>query len=392
MLELADAVVVGGGILGAAVTAALSRRFSKVLLVEADRCGGRATASGFAWVNASSKWTDRTYHALNAEAAAAHLALAAEWGAARTGWNGGGSLRWVPRSDVSRFAEMSRQLEVLQSWDIPVARLSRGEMQALEPNVQFAEDAEGLFAPSEGWINTARLIRFYLDLARERHAVIAEFTRVTGFTVDHYGAVSSVETDRARVSTRIVVLCAGTESGRLLGSAPHLAPAAAARVVGQQPGLLVELAPVDPGARIHRVCYPPSGHGLHMRPTPEGGILMGADDTDRLCGDGSSPAGTAPASAAEMAGAAAQLLKRAAPVLPQLGQETAMSTRCCVRPIPPDGLPAAGEIPGVPGGYLLVSHSGVTLGPLLGELLADEIITGRKSPWLAPYRPARLFA
>jgi len=57
--------------------------------------------------------------------------------------------------------------------------------------------------------------------------------------------------------------------------------------------------------------------------------------------------------------------------------------------MPADGLPIAGALPGYQGVYLLVTHSGITLGPLLAQLLADEIITGRISPWLERYRPDR---
>lgn len=65
------------------------------------------------------------------------------------------------------------------------------------------------------------------------------------------------------------------------------------------------------------------------------------------------------------------------------------SSRRCMRPMPADGLPIVGALPGIQGVYLLVTHSGITLGPLLAQLLADEIVTGRISPWLERYRPDR---
>ena len=37
----------------------------------------------------------------------------------------------------------------------------------------------------------------------------------------------------------------------------------------------------------------------------------------------------------------------------------------------------------------LQEHSGITLGPLLGRLLADEIVRDAPSPALAPFRPDR---
>ena len=392
MLELADAVVIGGGVLGLGLAEALSRRLSRVLLVEAARCGGRATSGGFAWVNASSKWQDETYHRVNAEACRMHLALAAEHDAARTGWNGGGSLKWVRQSNREGAETLDRCIEALQRWDYPVARLSRGEMQALEPYVRFDDDAIGMFAPSEGWISAPRLMRFYGEQARERHAEITEFTQATGFSLDHRGGVASVETSAGRVSTRIAVLCAGTETWALAGLLTSKPLRSSEPLVKGAPGLLVEAESLPAEARLHRVCYPVSESGFHLRPTPDGGLLMGADDTDAALTGGRSAPGMAAITAddAQTSGTAL-LMECAAAVLPNFDRGTPASARTCIRPMPSDGLPLVGELPGVTGAYLLASHSAVTLGPLLSQLLADEIITGRISPWLAPYRPARLF-
>jgi glycine/D-amino acid oxidase-like deaminating enzyme len=48
-----------------------------------------------------------------------------------------------------------------------------------------------------------------------------------------------------------------------------------------------------------------------------------------------------------------------------------------------------GGIPGLDGFYVVVSHSGVTLGPLWGRIAAAELLDGALDPRLAPYRPAR---
>jgi glycine/D-amino acid oxidase-like deaminating enzyme len=51
-------------------------------------------------------------------------------------------------------------------------------------------------------------------------------------------------------------------------------------------------------------------------------------------------------------------------------------------------MPVAGFVPGVDGLYLLVSHSGTTLAPILGELVAAELL-GEPQAALEPYRPSR---
>ena len=60
------------------------------------------------------------------------------------------------------------------------------------------------------------------------------------------------------------------------------------------------------------------------------------------------------------------------------------------RPIPRDGLPAVGFLR--PGLFCVVSHSGITLGPLLGELAAIELQLCHQtaaSELLEDYRPTR---
>jgi glycine/D-amino acid oxidase-like deaminating enzyme len=57
--------------------------------------------------------------------------------------------------------------------------------------------------------------------------------------------------------------------------------------------------------------------------------------------------------------------------------------------MPDDGVTIAGRIPGLTNAWVLATHSGVTLGPLLGRLIADEIVGGKPSPVLSPFRPDR---
>ena len=57
--------------------------------------------------------------------------------------------------------------------------------------------------------------------------------------------------------------------------------------------------------------------------------------------------------------------------------------------MPADGQSIVGWLPGAPGVYVAVTHSGVTLGAHLGQLIAAEIAGGLAQPELTPYRPDR---
>jgi glycine/D-amino acid oxidase-like deaminating enzyme len=54
-------------------------------------------------------------------------------------------------------------------------------------------------------------------------------------------------------------------------------------------------------------------------------------------------------------------------VVPELGNSRIAQTHVADRPIPADGFPSVGAVPSVSGYYEAVSHSGITLGPVIGR-------------------------
>jgi glycine/D-amino acid oxidase-like deaminating enzyme len=69
-----------------------------------------------------------------------------------------------------------------------------------------------------------------------------------------------------------------------------------------------------------------------------------------------------------------------------------VSVRLGTRPMPADELPIIGAVPGVHGAYIAVMHSGVTLAPAAGRLVASEVVRGVEAYELAGLRPARFLA
>jgi glycine/D-amino acid oxidase-like deaminating enzyme len=59
------------------------------------------------------------------------------------------------------------------------------------------------------------------------------------------------------------------------------------------------------------------------------------------------------------------------------------------RPMPQDGFPVVGWVDGIPGLYVAVMHSGVTLAPAIGRFVAADVLTGQRDELLAPYNPGR---
>ena len=74
-----EVIVLGAGVVGAAVAYRLSRADVRVTVLEARRPAALASRRSFAWINASNK-LPRAYHDLNAAGVAEYGPLAAELG------------------------------------------------------------------------------------------------------------------------------------------------------------------------------------------------------------------------------------------------------------------------------------------------------------------------
>ena len=120
-----------------------------------------------------------------------------------------------------------------------------------------------------------------------------------------------------------------------------------------------------PSPTISRVVHVP---GMNFRPDPSGGLVVQSGQTDATVTAETVPDPSLPG--------CATLLRGLQRYLPAAAGARIVAARVGVRPMPADGLTLAGAVEGRPGLALAVTHSGVTLGPLLGELLAQELCGG----------------
>ena len=394
--SLADAVIVGGGILGASLAYELAKRTMRVTLLESHALASGTTGSGFAWINATSKDEDAAYHRLNADSVANYDALAQEWGAEALGLHGGGSLQWVNAEDSEGRKKLLRRADVLQGLNYPIVLLSGREMRTLEPKVSFSEDALGLFAPADRWLDAPRYVRFLASETQKRKGLIRQYSPAVKFTLGITRSINMVHTVAGPISTPILIIAAGLQTPTLIEKITGDPDSSKVVPIHADAGLLIETPSGSALDSVHRVLYPPDSEGLHLRPTPGGGLLFGSDDGDRAVQ--SSPDAQISASAESMSGGnipqdiSAALYYRVKRVLPNLfsnGDAAQYTPTICLRPMPADERPIVGAIPGVRGVFVLATHSGVTLAPALARALAEEICNARLPEQMLSYRPQR---
>src|SRR5262249_4143367 len=247
-----------------------------------------------------------------------------------------------------------------------------GALRELEPELSPPDGVtEFAFYPLEGYVDVPVLVGVLARAAENLGAKIRTGCRVAAFAVEQ-GHVRGVVTARGeRVRADLVVNCAGRwadQVAALGGAQVPLAPTS---------GLLAISFPSPVALRsiMH-------SHAVNLRPDGAGRIMMRAGEFDATVHE-DTPVVPLPA-------ACHQILERARRVLPGLAGTPVEAARVGVRPIPKDGYPLVGPPPGVAGTYVVCTHSAVTLGPLLGRLVADEIVRGVDDPRLRPFRPERL--
>lgn len=362
-----DVAVVGAGMLGASAAYRLTLAGLRVLVLEAGEPADGATGNTFSWLNAYHKEPE-AYHRLNADGMVEYADLATELGEP-FGLHRSGSLHW---RDPWTEPDLQRELTRLTTRGYPARRLSRSEAAALAPGLDIPAGSPGLIlCPDDGWVDAPRLCRLLLSRALAEGAELWRRTPVERLIVER-GRIVAVGTPRGVTSVSRVLLCAGLGTDALLRTAGLSLP------VQCVPGLLAVTTPVT--AAPAQVVYAP---GLHFRPDPDGGFRIGADDTDAAIVD-------AETGSEAVSHAAQTLLTRLRAYLPAAAGAELARIHIGRRPIPADGLTVAGPAAGIAGLWIAVTHSGVTLGPLLGRLLADAIAGGGLDGRLTAFGPERL--
>ncbi|MGC4193276.1 MAG: FAD-binding oxidoreductase [Thermomicrobiales bacterium] len=365
---MGTAIVIGGGILGTATAWRLASYGVAVTLLEAEpTLGAGASRASFAWLNASNK-PPKDYHQLNVDGMNYYHRLSVELDHPRwlhfdghVEWNGedGGPDRI--RAKVAR----------LRDWGYTAELLPIGELKDLEPDLVAPDSIEEFaYYPQEGYINPVDMIGDFATLAMRAGVTIRTGVRVSELITEGDRITMVVTTAGERLEADVVVSATGAVSPALLeqlGIDLVMAPTT---------GMVAVSTPT--AVRLKAVHHDDL---MHIHPDGSGRIMMRHYDLDELC--------TPHMTEHPVPAFLDQLVERVATALPGIAGIRIEAMRVATRPIPGDGLPMIGAISGAEGLYLIVTHSAVTMGPLLGHIAAREIVTGKRDPRLDAFRPDR---
>lgn len=382
----ADAVVIGAGMVGAAVAAWLAATGRGVCVL--DRTGplGGTTAAGEGNILVSDK--------LPGPELALALRSAALWREFAAANGGGFEFEAkggvVVARDAAQLAGLRDLAARQQAAGVRVTALDEAGLRDAEPRLAPGL-AGGAFYPQDAQVQPMRAAMAWLARARTRGRLTLTRAEATG--LEPAGAGLRLFTSQGAITGPVVVNAAGPWAGELarrLGAALPVRP---------RRGHILVTEPLPPLVR-HKVYEGDylatvtgdggaTAYSAVVEATASGTVLLGSsrDFGGRPPGP---PAPPAPPELEVLAGIA----RRAVALFPFLARVRAIRGYAGYRPASPDQLPVIGPDPGIPGLYHTTGHEGAGIGlaPATAELLTAIIDGAPAAVDPAPFAPARFAA
>jgi len=357
--ETADAVVVGGGTVGAWCAYFLRRSgLEQVVLLEKRTLGQGAssraagvvrTQGGTSWAVRLGEWSRRFYLAQQDE-------LGIDSGFTPQGY----LLPCFTSGDVTAARD---RMAMQNALGLPVRWLEPDEVDRLNPTLTPGLTLGGTFCAEDGYLTPPRNVTAYAVALAISGVTLAERTSFTGL-VTGGGRVTGVETSRGRISSPLVVLTGGPELAEVGGLAGLRIPAGGVR---HQVAVTQPHPDLDP-ARVPMVFD--LSAGLYWRPE-EKGLLFGMSNPDERPG---------PAAAVDEA-YLARMRERLADLVPVTRGLGLRRVWAATIDYTPDHLPIIGpalDADGFLNGTVVASAGGAGMmwGPAVARAAADVALTG----------------
>lgn len=386
MKNSSEVVVIGCGIIGAAIACFLSSRGREVLLLEkkAPASGSSGACDGTVFLQ-SKPPGPKLEMALKSAVLYGELSKSLKY---PLGYRKQGGMVLIETEE--EFNAMAEIVRRQQAAGARVSLISGQEARRLQKGLS-SRVAAASWCPDDGQVDPVRTTLAFLNTAVDHGCEFAKGAEATGIILKG-GAVAGVRTSHGDVCAKYAVNAAGVwapEISRMVGLDTPVVPRKGELVVSEQvepflSGVFLDARYIAvknlPGfVREPRRDAPEKGVGLVLEQTAEGNLLIG--------------------SSREFAGfdrnatreAVSAILRRAVHFFPGLKSLSMIRSFAGLRPFTPDGLPYIGASEKVRGFVLAAGHEGdgIALAPETARRITEVIVSGM-SQGLEEYSPDRL--
>jgi sarcosine oxidase, subunit beta len=359
--ETADAVVVGGGTVGAWCAYFLRRSgLDRVVVVEKRTLGQGAssraagvvrTQGGTTWAVQLGEWSRKFY-------LSQHDELGIDSGFTPQGY----VLPCFTEADVAAARE---RMAMQKALGLSVRWLEPGQLDALNPTLAPGRTLGGTYCAEDGYLTPPRNVTAYAVALATSGVEVREHVAFLGFEGTASEDVIRVRTSAGPISTPLVVLTGGPELADVAGLVGVAVAAGGVRhqvaVTQPHPDLAPERVPM-----VFDLA-----EGLYWRPE-EGGLLFGMSNPDELPGE----------AACIDEPYLAQMHQRLAELVPVTAGLGLRRVWAATIDYTPDHLPIIG--PAISGGQVLTGvtiasagGAGMMWGPAVARAAADVALTGK---------------
>ncbi|WP_462215803.1 NAD(P)/FAD-dependent oxidoreductase [Klebsiella variicola] len=367
--------VVGAGVLGLSVARSLAIAGADVTLFERNQIGAGTTSTTFAWINSNGKNPD-SYHHLNVAAMREHRALQDNARSEGRWLSATGTYEWAIKNEAQK--RLQARVNRLEKLNYAAKPITAEQLRSRVPEIHVHPRAEEVWHfPDECLLHPAIFLAWLWSEAKSFGANLHCHADVIDVEESMQG-VKLTLADGVQWLGDEVVLATGRWSQELMARLGLQL----ALIDANQPNKIAcgFLALTTPQLiQLSANLITPE---LNVRPDGGGRLLLQAPDLDHFANPAllTSPEGHV----------GQEFLNRLRRLFNNT--ESAQIERIAVgqRSRPADGLAAIGYVTPLRRVYLMVTHSGMTLAPLLGKLTAEEMINGQRSAMLDDFFPQRL--
>ena len=352
--KIADAIVVGGGVVGAAIGYGLAKHGMRPIIFDGGDQAIRASRVNFGLVWILDKGDGMPAYGFWTKQSIELWTSFSDELKSLTGINtqyvkSGGLSYCLSEAEYNKKAEMlNRMCNQSDTNPYESRMIDRLELKHLMPSIQLGPDVIGAaYGPHDGHVSPLNLLHALHAGLNQLKADYRPNCPVTKITPLEGGF--EIQTSEETVFTPKVILAAGH------GITPLMKP------LGFDIEIIAERGQIMVTERVKPIGLLP-GNGV--RQTAEGTILIGS--TNEMVGFDVSTT----------AEAGASMVSRALRVLPSLSDLQINRTWAGIRTLTQDDCPVYEQSKLYPGAFLATCHSGVTLAAVHAEKLATAIFNG----------------
>jgi glycine/D-amino acid oxidase-like deaminating enzyme len=288
---------------------------------------------------------------------------------------------------IARTAEHEQQLhrdvELGQKLGLNIDFVPNDKARELMPFLHPVDVRAVTYVRDDLYLEPGQLPRGYAAAAEKLGGVLFPNTTVTGFGTES-GRITRVITDRGEIRTPVIVDAAGAWTRLVAGLAGTRVGAIATR---HQLLITQPVAGVEAHQPITRVI----DCNVYVRPA-DGGLMLGGYEPDPLQFDMAKLPSTFGINDLPLdLSVLRRLIDRVADQFPVFRDVPVKEHRGGLPTMTPDGEHILGPLPDLPGFYVAggCCVGGLSIAPVLGELLAEWIVSGNPPMDLSPLSPAR---